>query len=248
MPDREIRTIMLVDSSPSILFYLAMLLKRLEYKVVSARSAEEALRMMEDAVPSIVLTETSLPQMSGVEFLKKIKGTTRFKGIPVVVLTSEKDPGMKAACMREGCDAYLVKPAEPDALYRTLQSVSESMPRSHIRLSASLTVIVGDDSAMGGTKRTEYATAISEGGLFIRTLYPQPRNAVTPLTIVINDRKVRAKAVVLYTYAPGEGRFDEPGMGMKFVEISDADRAVIRDFIRERLTRDIAVQGGQETR
>ncbi len=246
MPDRELRTIMLVDSSPSILFYLAMLLKRLEYKVVSARSAEEALRMMEDAVPTIILTEVALPQMNGVEFLKKIRSTARFKAIPTVVLTAEKDPGMKAACTREGCAAYLFKPAEPDELYRTLQSVSESMPRSHIRLSASLKVVVGDDSAIGGTKRTEYATAISEGGLFIRTLYPQPRNAVTPLVIFIDDRKITAKAVVLYTYSRGEGPFEEPGMGMKFVEISDADRVLIRNFIKERLTRDITPRGSRE--
>ncbi len=248
MPDREIRTILLVDSSASILFYLSMLLRRLEYKVASARSAEDALRMMEDAVPSIILTEIALPQMSGIEFLKKIKGTARLKAIPVVILTSEKDPGMKAACTREGCAAYLSKPAEPDALYQTLQSVSESMPRAHIRLSTSLTVIVGDDSEIGGTKRTEYATAISEGGLYIRTLYPQPRNAVTPLVIFIHDRKIRAKAVVLYSYAKGQGLFEEPGMGMKFVEISDADRTLIREFIRERLTRDITPQGSQEKR
>ncbi len=248
MPDRETRTILLVDSSASILFYLSMLLKRLEYKVASARSAEDALRMMEDAVPSIILTEIALPRMSGLEFLKKIKGTVRFKAIPVVILTAEKDPGIKAACTREGCAAYLSKPAEPDALYQTLQSVSESMPRAHIRLTTSLTVIVGDDSDIGGTKRTEYATAISEGGLYIRTLYPQPRNAVTPLVIFINDRKIRAKAVVLYSYTKGQGSFEEPGMGMKFVEISDADRALIRDFIKERLTRNITPAGGQGKR
>ncbi len=248
MPDRETRTILLVDSSASILFYLSMLLKRLEYKVASARSAEDALRMMEDAVPSIILTEIALPRMSGLEFLKKIKGTVRFKAIPVVILTAEKDPGIKAACTREGCAAYLSKPAEPDALYQTLQSVSESMPRAHIRLTTSLTVIVGDDSDIGGTKRTEYATAISEGGLYIRTLYPQPRNAVTPLVIFINDRKIKAKAVVLYSYTKGQGSFEEPGMGMKFVEISDADRALIRDFIKERLTRNITPAGGQGKR
>ncbi len=248
MPDREIRTILLVDGSASILFYLGMLLKRLAYKVVTARSAEDALRMMEDSAPSLVLTELSLPQMSGVQFLKKIKDTARLKAIPVVILTSENDPEMKDACARMGSAAYLNKPVEPDVLYRTIQSVSESVPRANIRLSASLKVVVGDGSEIGGTKRTEYATAISEGGLYIRTLYPQPRNAVTPLRILINDREIRAKAVVLYSYALGEGPFEEPGMGMKFVEISDADRAFIRAFIKDQLTRDIAPQESETGR
>lgn len=225
MPDREIRTILLVDNSASIVFYLAMLLRRLEYKVVTARSGEDALRLMEEKIPSIVLTEIELPQMSGLQFLKHIKETARLKAVPVVVLTAETDPGTKASCANMGCAAYLHKPVEPDVLYRTLQSVSESIPRANIRLQTSLKVVIGDDSAAGGVKRAEVATAISEGGLFVRTLYPQPSNTQTPLRISIGDREIKATAVVLYSYALGEGPFKEPGMGMKFVAITDKDRS-----------------------
>lgn len=239
MPDREIRTILLVDSSASILS-LAMLLRRLEYKVITARSSEDALRLMDETVTSIVLTELSLPQMSGVQFLKHIKESARFKAVPVVILTSENDPGSKAACTRMGCAAYLHKPVEPDVLYKTLQSVSESIPRMNIRLKTSLKVIIGDDSMAGGAKRAEVATAISEGGLYVRTLYPQPSNTVTPLRIFIGDREVKATAIVLYSYALGEGPFEEPGMGMKFTEVSDDSRSLIRKFIKEQLTGDLA--------
>jgi len=240
MPDREMRTILLVDSSASILFYLAMLLRRLEYRVVTARSCEEALRLMEGMVPAIVLTELSLPQTSGIQFLKQMKESARFKAVPVVILTSENDPGTKETCTRMGCAAYLHKPVEPDVLYRTLQSISESIPRMNIRLKTSLKVIIGDDSMAGGAKRAEVATAISEGGLYVRTLYPQPSNALTPLRIFIGDREIRATAVVLYSYALGEGPFEEPGMGMKFADISGDDRSLIRKFIKEQLTGDLA--------
>ncbi len=245
MADREIRTILLVDGSASFLFYLAMLLKRLEYKVGTARSAEEALRMMELSAPSIVLTELALPQMSGLNFLKTVKNTTKFKGIPVVILTAEKDAGTRETCMRMGCAAYLNKPAEPDVLYRTLQAVSESVPRANIRLSASVKVIVGDSSMIGVAKRTEYANAISEGGLYIKTLHPYPRNTLIPLVIFLNDREINVRATVLYTFAPGEGPFQEPGIGVKFVEISDTDRRLIRAFIKEQLTRDLASPGNR---
>src|SRR5512143_3552233 len=239
MPDRELRTILLVDSSASIIFYLAMLLRRLEYKVVTARSGEDALRLMEEKIPSIVLTEIELPQMSGLQFLKHIKETARLKAVPVVVLTAETDPGTKASCANMGCAAYLHKPVEPDVLYRTLQSVSESIPRANIRLQTSLKVVIGDDSAAGGAKRAEIATAISEGGLFVRTLYPQPSNTLTPLGIFIEDREIKATAVVIYSYALGEGPFKAPGMGMKFVDITDEDRQRIRSFIKSQITKDI---------
>jgi PilZ domain len=101
-------------------------------------------------------------------------------------------------------------------------------------------VIVGDGTTMGGSARTEYASAISEGGLYVRTRYPQPQNALTPVRILLNGGEVRAKAVVLYSYAKSEGPYQEPGMGVKFTEISVQDQRLIRQFIKEQLTRDIA--------
>ena len=238
--DREVRTILVVDSSSSILYFLGLLLKRLDYRIVTARSGEDALRLMDESRPSVVLTDVALPAMSGVALLKQIKGRPGCGELPVIMLTAEDNPGIKETCMQLGCAAYLLKPVEPDLLYRTIQAVSESVPRANIRLITSLKVTVGDGSMLGGAARTEYATAISEGGLFISTRYPQPRNAVTPLRIIINGREVIAKALVLYSNEPAEGLSGEPGMGMKFIEMSDADRAVLRRYIREQLTHDIA--------
>jgi two-component system chemotaxis response regulator CheY len=237
---REMRTILIIDDSASILFYLGMLLRRLEYNVVTARNAEDAMRIMERSVPSIVLTDISLPPMSGINLMKRMKDAPLWKTIPIVILTTESDPGMKDTCMRLGCAAYLSKPVEPDVLYRTLQSVSESIPRENIRLHTSLKVIVGDGTVIGGTARMEYATAISEGGLYVGTLYPQPRKALTPIRIFIGNREIQAKTVVLYSFTMDDGPFKEPGMGLKFVEISDSDRNYIRGFIKEQITEDLS--------
>ncbi len=237
--DREIRTVLLIDSSASILFYLGMLLKRLEYKVETAQNAEDALRMMDGTVPSIVITEVSLPGMGGIHLLKRMKETPRLKAIPVVMLTSRCDTGMVDTCTRLGCAAFLYKPVEPDVLYRKIQAVSESIPRENIRLSTSLKVIVGEGSA----PRAENATAISEGGLFVRTLSPLQRNTVVRVRIFLPKKEITATAIVLYSANTAAGTSKEPGMGMKFVEISDADRGVIRGFIKERLISGIKPPG-----
>jgi uncharacterized protein (TIGR02266 family) len=237
---REIRTLLLVDNSATTLFYWGMLLKRLEYKVVSRRNAAEALKVLETDPPAAVMTEITLSGTDGVALLKEIKGDPRLKDIPVVMLTSVTDPAVKADCERLGCAAWFNKDVEPDTLYQKLQALIESTPRQHIRLSTSVKVIVGDGTAMGGSARTEYASAISEGGLYVRTQYPQPQNAVTPVRIMLDGGEVQAKAVVLYSYAKNEGPYKEPGMGLKFVEVSDQHRRLIRQFIKELLTRGIA--------
>jgi len=132
--DRAIRTILVVDCSTSMLLFLGLLLKRFEYRVATARSGEDALRLMEDSLPSVVLSDVALPVMSGVALLKHIKARPDCGALPVVMLTTEDDPGIKDTCLQLGCAAYLLKPVEPDLLYRTIQAVSESVPRANIRL------------------------------------------------------------------------------------------------------------------
>jgi len=246
MTSRDNRTILLIDNSAAILSSMSLLLKRLEYRVVTARSAEDALRIMSTTLPLVIITEVSLASMSGVDFIKQVKDSHQYKATPVIVLTSTKDRGVENACMRHGCGAYLIKPVEPAVLYRAIQAATESSPRMHIRLKTTLKIIVGDDSVMGGSRRTEQATAVSEGGLFVMTRYPQPRNAVTPIRMVLDNREVVAKAEVLYTYKQGEGPYEEPGMGMKFVKIADDDRAAIRDFIKRQLLTDVPRRDGHE--
>jgi uncharacterized protein (TIGR02266 family) len=217
-----------------------MLLKRLEYKVVGKRNAADALKVLETDPPAVVLMEVALSGSDGVALLKEIKSDSRFKDIPVIILTSVTDPAVKDACECLGCAAWLGKDVEPDALYQKLQALVESTPRQHIRLSTSVKVIVGDGTTMGGSARTEFASAISEGGLYVRTQYPQPQNTLTPVRILLDGGEVQAKAEVLYSCAKNEGPYREPGMGLKFVNISDQDRRLIRQFIKDHLTRGIA--------
>ncbi len=222
-----------------MIFYLGLMLKRLEYKVMAAHSAEEALRAMEQTIPSIVLTDTTLPGMSGTELLKRIKRSPKMQSVPVVFLTSQSDTGLQAECEHLGCAGFLCKPVEPDVLYRRLQAVSEFVPRANIRLAASLKVVLTNAHA-GGAERTETVTEISEGGIFVKTTEPGRRNDTLRVRIFLPQGEILATAVVLYRAAAAAGSHDVPGMGMKFAEISDADRRRIAQYIKERLVGDIA--------
>jgi len=242
--ERETRTILLVDGTSSILSSLEALLKRLDYRVVTARSAAEALRRLEQKPSSLVITETTLPDMSGVVLLERLKNNSLLHEVPVIILTGDNDPDTQQACYRIGCSAYLLKPVDPELLYRTLQIVAETVPRVNIRLRTSLRAVIGDGSVMGGSARTEEVLAISEGGMYVQTRYPQPRNALTPVRVLLPDREIRAKALVLYAYVDESGPYKLPGMGMKFVELADGDQAAIRMFIEGQLAQDKSLTTG----
>ena len=247
MPSREIPTrhserqslfLILVDGNATELFSTGMLLQRLEYNVFTAGSAEEALRFMEIARPSVLITELLLPNMSGMDLLTRIKQEPGTRDIPVIIHTHMKDIKVEEICKLAGCAAYLRKPADPNTLFRSIQYVMEKTPRHYIRLATCIKVLVGDEGEDG--QHAECVTALSENGIFVRTFKPRPVNALLPIRFPIGDRLIHIRALVLYTYPLSGGPLKEPGMGMKFVEIAEGDRECIREFIKARLTKDLA--------
>jgi len=241
-PDRKKSFAILVDGYIRDLFTTGMVLQRLDYDVYIANTAEDALKVIDAAPPALVISELSLPQMSGLEMLVRMRHDPGTKDIPVVIHTSLDDPNKETMCRASGCAAFLKKPADPGVLYSVIQQATEKTPRQHIRLRTLLPVRVGGLSAAGNTGCTEYVSALSERGIFVCTLSPRPINAVLPVTLMIHSIPVKLKAMVLRTVVMNRGFFEEPGMAMKFVEISPTDLELLRNFIKGQIMRDIPTQ------
>jgi DNA-binding response OmpR family regulator len=194
---------------------------------------------MQVTLPSVIITELLLPKTSGMDLLNRIKQDSRTKDVPVIIHTHMKDPKIEELCMVAGCASCLRKPVDPNTLYRSIQYVMESTPRHYIRLKTCFKVLIGD-AAQGPVVSSECVTALSENGIYIRTVRQRPVNSLLPITIFIADRKVTVRAMVLYCITGANGPLKEPGMGLKFVDIADDDREFIKAFIKDQVTRDIA--------
>lgn len=81
-----------------------------------------------------------------------------------------------------------------------------------------------------------FVTTLSDNGLFVRTLDPHPKGSKHTVSFLLEDRIIRADAVALYAYGFEEGSHKEPGMGMKFLDLSPVDKDVIQDYIREKVS------------
>ncbi len=233
---------LLVDGFVRDLFSTGIILQRLDYDVYIVNSAEDALRIMEAASPALVITELSLPRMSGLELLIRIKQDPKTRDIPVIIHTANSDANKEAHCLAAKCSAFLKKPTEPDALYASIQHATEITPRHYIRLRTLLPAMVGGRAAAGDAAGTEYVSELSENGIFVHTLSPRPVNTVVPVTMMIHSMPVKLKATVLYSIAMSTGLTKEPGMGMKFVEISPTDLELVRNFIKGQIMKDIPTQ------
>jgi CheY-like chemotaxis protein len=230
---------LLVDGFMKDLFATGMILQRLEYDVYIVNSAEDALRVIDAAEPALLITELSLPQMSGLELLVRIKHDPKVKTLPVIIHTAEGDTKRQELCRASGCAAFLKKPAEPGALYSAIQQATEITPRQHIRLKTLLPARVGGLDTSVSVYSTEYVSELSENGIFVRSLSPRPINSVLAVTIMIRTIPIKVKAVVLRSVPISSGLFREPGMGMKFVEISATDRELLKNVIMGQILKDI---------
>lgn len=234
------RTVLIVDKNNSSIFYLASLLRQLRYVVKSVPGGEDALETIAHSAPTVVIADTALPKMSGLDFLKQLKNNASLRFIPVLINTDDASTGSREACTQAGCAGYFIKPADPESLFRAIQSVSEATPRKNIRINTSLKARVHEE----GKVKTEEVTSLSEGGLYLKTGSPPPVETLVKLTLILNSHEIEATAVVLYRSEKAGGRFAVPGMGMKFTTIREADVNVIREFIRTSVMRELKTQKG----
>jgi CheY-like chemotaxis protein len=239
---RSLKTVLVVDENASMRYYHGLLLMRLHYVVLTADSHREALANMERAAPSVVLSSLSLPEAEGKDLFAAMRSSDRLAAVPVIALSEKDDPEVRLSSLKRGYAACIARPADPHLLYSAIQAATETFPRSHIRLNLSLKTVVGGGSASDGDEA--YTSTISEGGMFLQTCSPPPDQTRTPLHLFLSDREIQATAEVRYSSTLERRTFQQPGMGLKFVEMRDDDRAFLRSFIREQLVRDILPGNG----
>lgn len=110
----DAHTILVVDDDPRLRFLVRRILERAGYIVRVAGDIVEAEAVVQEAVPSLVLLDVTLPQGSGAELLEgwRQRGLT----MPVVMLTAHGDAEREASLLEAGADDYIDKPVEARVL------------------------------------------------------------------------------------------------------------------------------------
>ncbi len=87
-----------------------------EADFAEAANGLEAMSLLRDETADLVMTDLNMPECDGVELLKQIKADSRLKKIPVVVVTSAKNPAKEAELLILGAVAVLSKPISPASI------------------------------------------------------------------------------------------------------------------------------------
>jgi chemosensory pili system protein ChpA (sensor histidine kinase/response regulator) len=116
--------VMIVDDSLTVRKITSRLLQREGFAVTTAKDGVDALQLLSEQVPDVILLDIEMPRMDGFEFAKTIKGDPKFASIPIVMITSRTAEKHRSRAAELGVDLYLGKPYQEEELLRHLREMT----------------------------------------------------------------------------------------------------------------------------
>lgn len=113
--------ILAVDDDPAVLRIIETQLTRSDYAVKTASSGEEALQILRELTPAVMILDVMMEGISGYDVCSVVKREARLKDIPVIFLTSKSTPQDFRTGHDLGAVIYMVKPLKADKLVNIVQ-------------------------------------------------------------------------------------------------------------------------------
>ena len=116
---------LVVDDSRAVRMILSKTLKEIGYEVREAGNGREALEVIETekAAVSLVLADWNMPEINGLELLKRLRQKPELASLAVVMVTTETELDQMAAALEAGANEYVMKPFTKDILVEKLRLV-----------------------------------------------------------------------------------------------------------------------------
>ncbi len=87
-----------------------------DYEIVEAANGFEALRILPREMVDMVITDINMPDINGLELVSFIRNNVNYKGLPLIIISTEGSEKDRQKGLNLGADAYLVKPFAPEDL------------------------------------------------------------------------------------------------------------------------------------
>jgi two-component system alkaline phosphatase synthesis response regulator PhoP len=122
-------TLLLVDDEQDILDFLSYNLKKEGFKVFTATNGEEAVKMVQQVNPSLIVMDIMMPKMDGIEACQIIRKDLNITQPIIAFLTSRAEDYSQIAGFEAGADDYINKPIRPRLLISKVESLLRRLER-----------------------------------------------------------------------------------------------------------------------
>jgi len=118
----DTKQLMLVDDDPNLILLVKDYLEFRGYQVITAENGREALELLEEQVPDLIICDVMMPEMDGYTLVQHIRENTATEWVPVLFLSAKGQSQDRVKGLNTGADVYIVKPFEPEELVAQVES------------------------------------------------------------------------------------------------------------------------------
>ena len=116
-------TVMIVEDEEALLTLLQYNLDKEGYKDITASDGEEAVLMIKETTPDLVLLDWMLPSLSGIEICRRLRARDETRNLPIIMITARGEEGDRIRGLDTGADDYLTKPFSMTELLARVRAV-----------------------------------------------------------------------------------------------------------------------------
>ncbi|MEI7457141.1 MAG: diguanylate cyclase [Nitrosomonadales bacterium] len=121
-PSIQSLQVLVVEDDPTTLKLLDAMLKSAGHTVMLASNGVEALRMIRQQVPQLIVSDWMMPEMDGLSLCRKLRESDAWRNIYTVILTAQESPERLIQAFEAGADDYLLKPIAPKIFFARLRA------------------------------------------------------------------------------------------------------------------------------
>ncbi len=116
-------SVLIVEDEVAIVTMLRYNLEREGFRVYTTGDGEEAITMVKEYMPDIIVLDWMLPGMTGIEICKQLRWNNDTKNIPIIMLSARGEESDRIRGLDVGADDYMVKPFSPSELVARIKAV-----------------------------------------------------------------------------------------------------------------------------
>jgi pilus assembly protein CpaE len=180
--------ILVVDDDVDTLKLVGLIIQRQGYEVRVASSGTQALSILQNEIPDLILLDIMMPEMDGYEIARHLRAEPSTADIPIIMFTAKAQLDDKVAGFEAGADDYLTKPTQPRELLAHIKAVLAR-------------------TSKGRTPAVTAATQASERGYMVAVISGKGGLGVSTiaLNLGVAIREDHKKDVIVADFRPGQG-------------------------------------------
>ncbi len=115
------KRILCIEDNATNMLLISRIIEAEQHEMIKATNGIEALHLLENDLPDMILLDINIPGINGLDLARKIRGDDRLVLVPIIATTANVLLGDRERCLEAGCSDYLPKPLDIRVLRQTMR-------------------------------------------------------------------------------------------------------------------------------